>query len=98
MIFSVQDHVRRGSLSGHTEKLQNHFALPLVHGPTPSRRLALLYQGGFRSGFDPKILHPKPSNRMFGHMHRVLNKVYLQNFLYGWAVNRETNLMRLLNL
>jgi hypothetical protein len=27
----------------------------------------------------------------------VLNKVYLQNFLHGWVVNRETNLMSLLN-
>ena len=27
----------------------------------------------------------------------VLNEVYLQNFLHGWAVNRETNLMSLLN-
>ena len=46
---------------------------------------------------DPKFLHPKTSHRIFGHMHRVLNEVYLQNFLYGWAVNRETNLMSLLN-
>ena len=34
---------------------------------------------------------------MFRHMHEVLNKVYLQNFLHGWAVNREMNLMSLLN-
>jgi hypothetical protein len=27
----------------------------------------------------------------------VLNEVYLQNFLHGWAVNCETNLMSLLN-
>jgi hypothetical protein len=27
----------------------------------------------------------------------VLNKVYLQNFLHGWVVNRETNLMMLIN-
>ena len=39
----------------------------------------------------------KKSHRMFRHMHGVLNEVYLQNFLYGWAVNRETNLMSLLN-
>ena len=36
--------------------------------------------------------------RMLGHMHGILNEVYLQNFLHGWAVNRETNLMSLLNL
>ena len=34
---------------------------------------------------------------MFGHMYEVLNEVYLQNFLHGWVVNRETNLMSLLN-
>ena len=34
---------------------------------------------------------------MFWHMHRVLNEVYLQNFLHGWVVNREMNLMSLLN-
>ena len=27
----------------------------------------------------------------------VLNEVYLQNFLYIWVVNRETNLMMLIN-
>ena len=27
----------------------------------------------------------------------VLNKFYLQNFLYRWVVNRETNLMMLIN-
>jgi hypothetical protein len=27
----------------------------------------------------------------------VLNEVYLQNFLHGWVVNRETNLMMLIN-
>ena len=40
----------------------------------------------------------KTSHRMFRHIYGVLNKVYLQNFLYGWPVNRETNLMSLLNL
>ena len=34
---------------------------------------------------------------MFGHMHGVLNKIYLQNFLHGWIVNREMNLIRLIN-
>jgi len=27
----------------------------------------------------------------------VLNEVYLQNFLYRWVINRETNLMILIN-
>ena len=39
----------------------------------------------------------KKSHRMFEHMYEVLNEVYLQNFLYGWDVNRETNLMNILN-
>ena len=39
----------------------------------------------------------KPSNRMFRYIHRVLNEIYLQNFLHRWAVNRETNLTSLLN-
>ena len=39
----------------------------------------------------------KTSYGMFRYMHGVLNEVYLQNFLYRWAVNRETNLMSLLN-
>ena len=39
----------------------------------------------------------KTSHRMFGHIHEVLNEVYLQKILHGWAVNRETNLMSLLN-
>ena len=41
--------------------------------------------------------HKKSSHRMFRHMHGVLNEVYLQNFLHRWVVNRETNLMSLLN-
>ena len=28
---------------------------------------------------------------------RVLNKIYLSNFLYGWIVNHEMNLMSLIN-
>jgi len=27
----------------------------------------------------------------------ILNEVYLQNFLHRWIVNRETNLMMLIN-
>ena len=34
---------------------------------------------------------------MFGHMHKILNKIYLQNFLNEWVVNREINPMSLLN-
>ena len=41
--------------------------------------------------------HKKMSHRIFRHMHGVLNEVYLKNFLHGWAVNRETNLMSLFN-
>ena len=51
-----------------------------------------------RPCLDPKILHQKTSHRMFGNMHGVLNKIYLQNFLHGWIENREMNLMSLLNL
>ena len=29
---------------------------------------------------DSQILHPKISHQVFGHMHEVLNKIYLQNF------------------
>jgi hypothetical protein len=39
----------------------------------------------------PQWLHVAPP------LHGVLNEVYLQFFLHGWAVNRETNLMSLLN-
>ena len=39
----------------------------------------------------------KKSHQIFRYMYGVLNEVYLQNFLHGWAVNRETNLMSLLN-
>ena len=39
----------------------------------------------------------KTSHRMFRYIHGVLNEVYLQNFLHGWTVNRETNLMSLFN-
>ena len=49
------------------------------------------------SCLNPKILHPKTLHSMFGHMHEVLNKIYLQNLLYGWVVNHEMNLMSLLN-
>ena len=43
-------------------------------------------------------VNEKKSHRMLGYMYGVLNAVYLQNFLYGWAVNRETNLMSILNI
>ena len=34
---------------------------------------------------------------MFRHMYGVLNKIYLQNFLHGWVVNSEMDLMNLRN-
>ena len=46
---------------------------------------------------DSKILQKKTSHRIFGHTHEVLNKIYLQNFLRGWVVNREMNLTSLFN-
>ena len=32
------------------------------------------------------------------YMNEILNKIHLQNFLHGWMVNREMNLISLLNL
>ena len=43
--------------------------------------------------FIPKTLH-----QIFEHIHGILSKIYLQNFLHGYVVNRETNLMSLVNL
>ena len=51
----------------------------------------------FRSLLVNPVNTKKSSHRMFRHMHGVLNEVYLQNILHRWAVNRETNLMILLN-
>ena len=46
---------------------------------------------------DSKILYPKTSNRIFRHIHGVLNKYIYNFFLHGWIINREMNLMSLLN-
>ena len=54
-------------------------------------------KGEIRPCLDAKIFWQNTSHRMFGHMHGVLNEVYLQNFLHGLVVNSETNLMSLLN-
>ena len=64
--------------------------------------LALIaYLAENRALFSSHPINPvntkKPLHRMFRHMYGVLNEVYLQNFLHGWAVNRETNLTSLLN-
>ena len=48
--------------------------------------LALVFQPLFRFLPVNLVNIKKPSHRMFRHMHEVLNEVYLQNFLYGWAV------------
>ena len=57
----------------------------------------LWFSNWLRVCLDPKFLYSKTSHRMFGRMREVLNEVYLQNFLHGWVINRETNLMSLLN-
>ena len=54
-------------------------------------RLCLYYNS------KPRKHKKKTLYQMFEYIHEVLNEVYLQNFLYGWAVNRETNLTSLLN-
>jgi len=54
-------------------------------------------KGEIRPCLDAKFFWQNTSHRMFGHMHGVLNEVYLQNFLHGRVVNSETNLMSLLN-
>ena len=59
-----------------TYLLFNHTALPL--SSFMGQRVLVLVNA------------KKTSHRMFRHMHGVLNEVYLQNFLHGWAVNRET--------
>ena len=40
----------------------------------------LMYVSISSECLDSKILHPKMSQQMFGHMHGVLNKIYLQIF------------------
>ena len=42
------------------------------------------------------LLETDPTHQIFRHIHGVLNKIYLQNFLHRWAINHETNLMNLL--
>jgi hypothetical protein len=52
-----------------------------------------VYQGLFKSlRVNAKIFFAKES-----YQFEVLNEVYLQNFLHRWVVNRETNLMILIN-
>ena len=75
------------------------------HFSSPTSRLlvasigmiVMVTKAMFRSQPINPVNAKKMSHRMFGHMHGVLNKIYLRNFLHGWVVNREMNLMSLLN-
>jgi hypothetical protein len=45
-------------------------------------------------------LGPVKAKKFFAkesYQFEVLNEVYLQNFLHGWVVNHEMNLMMLIN-
>ena len=65
----------------------------LSYMPWSSRKADTIFMGVFRSQFFfKKILH-----QIFEYMHEVLNEIYLQFFLHGWIVNREMNLISLLN-
>ena len=68
----------------------------------PQQLKKLMFTHLTKALFSCHLINPinikKTSHRIFRHMHVVLNEVYLQKFLYGWTVNRETNLMSLLNL
>jgi hypothetical protein len=54
--------------------------------------LPILFSNHGRTGKNAKFYFAKKS-----YQFEVLNEVYLQNFLHGWVVNHETNLMMLIN-
>ena len=66
-------------------------------GWTPDLELDSVHAGLFKSQLVNSVNTKKISHQIFRNIHGVLNEVYLQKILYGWAVNRETNLMCLLN-
>ena len=45
----------------------------------------------------PSDRDPMTTDENESYYFGVLNKFFLQNFLYGWVVNHETNLMSILN-
>ena len=51
-----------------------------------------------RPCLDREPVKAKKFLRFESSQFEVLNEVYLQNFLHRWVVNRETNLMMLINL
>ena len=77
--------------------ISSFFFLSEEDCPVPARFLSVSFSASCRNSRNNIGPEKKKSHQIFWHMHIVLNEVYLQNFLYGWAVNRETNLMSLLN-
>ena len=47
--------------------------------------------------FRPSDRDLMATDRRESYYFGVLNKIYLQNFLHGWVVNHETNLMSIFN-
>ena len=68
----------------------NFFLFYFVPERNSSKEGFLLEVRLFNS-LDPQNFLSKMSYQTFGHIHKVLNKVYLQNILYEWIVNREYN-------
>ena len=98
LLFRGEDWPRNGSnimLTAHrTPHRHNHAAAKpqldhyrLLDGHEHSQLLTWATLFKFQN-FTPKNV---------ASMHEVLNKIYLQNFLHGWVVNREMNLINLIN-
>ena len=52
------------------------------HGFSPSVTCSWRYKISWAMFSSQKVFQ-KTSHRIFGHIHEVLNKIYLQNFLHG---------------
>ena len=77
----------------HAPKTRNHRAFLYMKAPT-----LRAVSGSPRR---PKKIRPSDRNPMAtdereSYYFGVLNKIYLQNFLYEWVANHETNLMSIL--